>query len=76
VRGSRYTDDVDNHIRGITPDGRAYDIARLRVQAELAGACFSPDGKWLFVNVYSPAMTLAIRAPGRPEGSGARGAVW
>jgi secreted PhoX family phosphatase len=59
----QYTDVVDNHIRGITPDGRAYDVARLRVQAELAGACFSPDGKWLFVNVYSPAATLAISGP-------------
>lgn len=59
----QYTDVVDNHIRGITPDGRAYDVARLTAQTELAGACFSPDGKWLFVNVYSPATTLAITGP-------------
>ncbi len=28
-----------------------------------AGACFSPDGRVMFVNVYSPAMTLAITGP-------------
>jgi secreted PhoX family phosphatase len=59
----QYTDVVDNHIRGITPDGRAYDVARLTAQTELAGGCFSPDGKWLFVNVYSPTATLAISGP-------------
>ena len=59
----QYTDVVDNHLRGITPDGRAYALGRLRMQTELAGACFSPDGQWLFVNVYSPAHTLAITGP-------------
>jgi secreted PhoX family phosphatase len=59
----QYTDVVDNHIRGITPAGAAYDVARLTAQTELAGACFSPDGKWLFVNVYSPTATLAITGP-------------
>jgi hypothetical protein len=59
----QYTAIVDNHIRGITPDGRPYDVARLRAQTELAGGCFSPDGRWLFVNAYSPAVTLAITGP-------------
>ncbi|GAB4478501.1 MAG: PhoX family phosphatase [Erythrobacter tepidarius] len=59
----QYTDRVDNHIRGITPAGEAYTLARLKVQSELAGACFSPDGRVLFVNVYSPATTLAITGP-------------
>jgi len=59
----QYTDVVENHIRGITPEGRAYDLARLTAQTELAGGCFSPDGKWLFVNVYSPTATLAITGP-------------
>ena len=59
----QYTDVVDNHIRGITPDGRAYNLARLHAQTELAGACFSPDGKVLFVNAYGPTATLAITGP-------------
>lgn len=59
----QYTTIVDNHLRGITPDGKAYALATLRVQTELAGACFSPDGKVLFVNVFSPAKTLAITGP-------------
>ena len=59
----QYTDVVDNHLRGITPDGRAYDFGRLTMQTELAGGCFSPDGKWFFVNAYSPTRTLAITGP-------------
>jgi len=59
----QYTDVVDNHLRGITPDGIPYDVARLRAQTELAGGCFSPDGKWFFVNAYAPTRTLAITGP-------------
>ncbi len=59
----QYTKTVNNYIRGITPQGQSYPIANLRLQTELAGACFSPDGKTLFVNVYSPTMTLAIQGP-------------
>lgn len=58
-----YDSFVDNHIRGITPEGAAYPIARLKMQTELAGACFSPDGRTLFVNAYSPAATFAITGP-------------
>jgi len=59
----QYTPVTQNHLRGITPDGRAYTLALLQAQTEWAGACFSPDGKWLFVNAYSPARTLAITGP-------------
>ncbi|WP_067489737.1 alkaline phosphatase PhoX [Erythrobacter sp. CCH5-A1] len=59
----QYTAIQENHIRGITPDGRAYTLALLRAQTELAGACFSPDGKVLFVNAYGPTATLAITGP-------------
>lgn len=59
----QYTLRVDNRLKGITPEGRAYNLGRLRIQTELAGACFSPDGKWLFVNAYSPTRTLAITGP-------------
>jgi len=59
----QYTHIVDNHLRGVTPDGALYTLGKLRMQAELAGACFSPDGSTLFVNIYSPGKTLAIRGP-------------
>ncbi len=59
----QYNDIVDNHLRGVTPTGIPYPLARLRAQTELAGACFSPDGKTLFVNAYSPAKTLAVTGP-------------
>lgn len=59
----QYTPIVDNHIRGISPDGQAYTIARLTAQTELAAGCFSPDGKVLFVNAYDPTATLAITGP-------------
>lgn len=52
-----------NFLRGITPEGRAYAFARLRLQTEPAGACFSPDGRTLFVNAFSPTRTLAITGP-------------
>lgn len=30
---------------------------------EWAGACFSPDGQWLFVNIQDPGITFAITGP-------------
>lgn len=59
----QYTEIVDNHLRLISPEGNAFKLGRLRMQTELAGACFSPDGKWLFVNAYSPTTTFAITGP-------------
>ena len=59
----QYTEISDNHLRGLTRDGRPYPLARVVQQTEPAGACFSPDGKVLFVNLYSPTATLAITGP-------------
>jgi secreted PhoX family phosphatase len=59
----QYTPQVDNHLRGITPAGEAYTLGKLRLQTELAGACFSPDGRTLFVNAFSPTITFAVRGP-------------
>ena len=53
------------HLKGVTPEGRVYTVARLRLDTELAGACFSPDASTLFVNVYDPGRTLAIGGPWR-----------
>lgn len=53
------------HLKGVAPDGRIYTLARLHPATELAGACFSPGGSVLFVNVYQPGKTLAITGPWR-----------
>lgn len=47
---------LDGGYRGFDGDYRA---------AEWAGTCFSPDGRWLFANVYSPGFTVAITGPWR-----------
>jgi len=59
--------DGDNYVRGVRADGQVYDIARnaMPEKSEFAGACFSPDGSTLFVNIQRPGMTLAIEGPWR-----------
>lgn len=54
--------DGDNFIRAITPDGLIYTLARNADagKSEFCGACFSPDGQTLFVNIQKPGITLAI----------------
>lgn len=59
----QYGKDPDNYLRGITPDGRSYPLGRVLGGVEPAGACFSPDGRVLFVNLQSPTTTLAITGP-------------
>ena len=54
---------VDNYLRGIARSGVSYPLARLRIQTELAGACFTPDGRTMFLNIYNPGKTLAITGP-------------
>jgi len=59
-------EDTSEHcgLVGIRPDGRQYAIAdNPYSNSELAGACFSPDGEILFVNIQYPGMTLAITGP-------------
>jgi hypothetical protein len=31
--------------------------------SETAGVVFSPDGQWLFLNIQTPGVTLAITGP-------------
>ncbi len=51
-------------IVGIGPDGTQYAVADNAYSgSELAGVCFSPDGRVLFVNIQYPGMTLAITGP-------------
>ena len=56
--------DQPQYLRGVTPDGRLYDLAA-NTYSEFAGACFSPDGSTLFVNVQSPGITFAVEGPWR-----------
>jgi len=53
----------------VNPDLRGehlgHDLARTAVRSEWAGATFSRDGEWLFLNVYSPGFTVAITGPWR-----------
>ena len=55
------------HIRGLTKDGRVFDVARdvagIAYRGEFAGATFSPDGETLFVNMQRPGLTYAIWGP-------------
>jgi secreted PhoX family phosphatase len=49
---------------GIRPDGSQYRIGNNAYSAsEVAGACFSPDGEIMFVNIQYPGMTLAVTGP-------------
>jgi len=49
---------------GIRPDGYQYPIAdNAHSPSELAGVCFSPDGKVMFVNIQVNGITLAITGP-------------
>ena len=62
---------------GMTRDGGLFELARNNAVfqgelpgltgdfrgAEWAGACFSPDGRTLFANVYSPGFSVAITGP-------------
>ena len=66
-------DDV-NRLIGLTQDGEAFEFAVNVLNGSLAGACFSPGGRTLFVNLFGRAtfsadaiegMTCAIRGPWR-----------
>jgi secreted PhoX family phosphatase len=54
----------EQFVRGITPEGRVYDLARnARSSSELAGICCSPAGDAIFVNMQVDGLTLAITGP-------------
>ncbi|WP_430415831.1 alkaline phosphatase PhoX [Parasphingorhabdus sp.] len=55
----------DQYLRGLSPEGIIYDIARNahKDRSEFCGACFSPDGRTMFVNVQEPGYTYAITGP-------------
>ena len=47
----------------IDGDHLGHDLADTALTSEWAGATFSRDGEWLFLNIYSPGVTLAITGP-------------
>ncbi len=69
-------------IAGLGPDGSMFRFCQINPRlrglyeghdlgatvrvSEWAGACFSADGDWLFCNIYSPGVTVAITGPWQP----------
>jgi uncharacterized protein len=69
----------DNYIRVLAPTGKLETVARNDTpldlhrweegpkgamgRSEWSGACYSPDGKWLFVHLQYPGKTFAITGP-------------
>lgn len=52
------------HVRCVTPEGKIHTLARnANGQGEFAGGCFSPDGKWFFVNLQTRGLTVAVTGP-------------
>ncbi len=72
----------EEFMHGLTVDGDIFKFAKNNVvlngernditgdfrSSEWAGACYSPDGKWLFANIQSPGITFAITGPWRKGG--------
>jgi secreted PhoX family phosphatase len=54
----------EQFLRGITPEGRVYDLARnAKSNGEFAGICVAPRGDTIFVNMQAEGLTLAISGP-------------
>ena len=57
-------DNSEPRLIGITPTGDIYHLGlNVGYKSELTGACFSPSGKTLFVNIQHAGLTLAITGP-------------
>jgi secreted PhoX family phosphatase len=67
----------EEFLHGLTVEGEIFKFAKNNVVlngerngivgnfagSEFAGACYSPDGDWLFANIQSPGITVAITGP-------------
>ena len=65
----------DEFLHGLTPNGELFTQNNVTLRgerngiigdfrnAEWAGPCYSPDGRWLFANIYDPGITVAITGP-------------
>ena len=61
-------DNKENRIHRVSKDGSismfaSHNKTYMGAISELTGACFSPDGSTLFVNIQLPGYTLAIQGP-------------
>ena len=55
---------AEQFLVGITPEGKFFKLGRnAKSNSEFAGACFSPDGTTLFVNIQHAGLTLAVTGP-------------
>ncbi|MFD7135521.1 alkaline phosphatase PhoX [Streptomyces sp. NPDC059894] len=66
--------DGAQHVFGVTRGGEVYAMARGRQNigtaeepawGEFAGVAFSPDGRTMYVNCYTPGTTFAVTGPWR-----------
>lgn len=56
----------EQNLVGVTPAGAVYRFGHNAMNnSEFAGACFSPDGSTLFVNIQKSGYTFAITGPWR-----------
>ena len=67
----------EEFLHGLTVDGQIFPFAKNSIilngerngivgdftGSEWAGACYSPDGNWLFANIQSPGISFAITGP-------------
>jgi secreted PhoX family phosphatase len=55
----------DQYVVGVDGQGATFPFAKNRVAGnnEFAGACFSPDARFMFVNIQNPSTTFAITGP-------------
>jgi len=67
----------EEFLHGLTTEGEIFQFCKNNVVlngerngivgnfagSEFAGACYSPDGDWLFCNIQSPGITFAITGP-------------
>ncbi len=61
LHGQAFTFAMNNI--NLSSDYNEVVVAGDYTQSEWAGACYSPDGRWLFVNIQTPGVTFAITGP-------------
>jgi uncharacterized protein len=61
LHGQTFTFAMNNIV--LESDHNAVVLAGDYRQSEWAGASYSPDGRWLFVNIQTPGITFAITGP-------------